>query len=431
MKQFLVLTVLLTLAACARAPTPGDGAQPDLAPLVFGGPGDESASGLAKHGSGVYAAGITTNKPHPGSPGETDAFIRKYSSNRSVIWTRKFGSDAFEFVDEVASDGLDNAYVVGSTYGDLAGSRGAEDAFIRKYTSSGGVAWTRQFGTGSSDNSFGYDFAKGVATYGSAVYVVGGTDGKLEGSVGDGGLFIRKYTTSGSVSWTRQFGFTESEYSSDYIADVAVDGSGNAYVVGATDRTPGTSNGGYDLDLFVRKYSPGGSVVWTQQLDFSIYDFAEAVAVSGGNVYLGVSYVSDDDGPGNYEYGVRIVKFSTGGVRAQGWGFVYEPVGSHYIEDLSTDGVGNIYFSGSTQPTISDDFDGMVVKLSPSGARVWGKLISSSKDDGASTVLARTPSEVYAAGLTTGKLGEANRGNLDPFLRRLRGGDGSTVWTEQ
>lgn len=51
--------------------------------------------------------------------------------------------------------------------------------------------------------------------------------------------------------------------------------------------------------------------------------------------------------------------------------------------------------------------------------------------DRVTAVFARRPTEVYVGGLTDGKLGTANRGNIDPFLRRLRASDGSTVWTEQ
>lgn len=433
MKRFLVPLVLLILAACTQVPTPVEGVRPDLTPLVFGGPGEEGVDSLAKHSTGVYAVGFTTNTGRPNPQGEIDVFVRKYSSNRSVIWTRRFGTPEFEFVEGAASDGSDNVYVVGSTYGDLARARGGEDVFILKYTSTGSVAWTRQFGTGSvtgTEDNLTFDFAKGVATYGSnAVYVVGRADGKLRGSVGSGVLFIRKYTASGSVTWTRQFGFSDPVDGFDYVSDVAVDGGGNAYVVGATDRSLGTKNSGDDM--FIRKYSPKGNVLWTRQLNFSGRDFAQAVAVSGSNVYVGVSYVTDKSDQDNTDNGVRIVKFSTSGVRAKGWGYVYNSAGSDYVEDLSTDRNGNIYFSGSTESTTRFDTDGIVVKLNPSGARVWGKRVASSENESANAVLARTTSEIYVAGITDGVLGAANRGNIDPFLRRLRGSDGRTVWTEQ
>lgn len=433
MKKFLVPLLLLILAACTQAPTPDDGGRLDLAPLVFGGPGDEGVSDLAKHATGVFAVGFTTNTPTFDSQGNPDVFIRKYSSSRSVIWTRKFGTADFEFVGGAASDGSDNVYVA---YSVLAES--GEVVFIRKYRADGQLAWIRQFGSSrpnpDPNEPFppAQNFPKGLATYGSnAVYVVGGTDGKLSGSVGEGGVFIRKYTAGGSVIWTRQFGFTEDEFSIDYVSDVAVDGSGNAYVVGSTDRSLG---GPYGYDMFIRKYSSSGSVLWTRQLNFSIDDSAEAVAVSGSNVYLGVRYVRYVPDAGNSvtdESGIRIVKFSTSGVRAQGWGYVYNSVGPDYVEDLDTDRDGNVYFSGGTQATVPGDTDGFVVKLKPSGARVWSKRVASSGNEYANAVLARTTSEVYVAGFTDGVLGAANRGNTDPFLRRLRGSDGSTVWTEQ
>lgn len=92
MKRFLVPLVLLIPAACAQVPAPGDGVRPGLAPLVFGGPGEEGVDSLAKRSTGVYVVGFTTDKPQPNPKGETDVFIRKYSSSRSVIWTRKFGT---------------------------------------------------------------------------------------------------------------------------------------------------------------------------------------------------------------------------------------------------------------------------------------------------------------------------------------------------
>jgi hypothetical protein len=50
-------------------------------------------------------------------------------------------------------------YAVGETWSDLHRTRqGQGDAFIRKYTANGSVAWGRQFGLAS------YDSANGVAS---------------------------------------------------------------------------------------------------------------------------------------------------------------------------------------------------------------------------------------------------------------------------
>jgi len=151
-----------------------------------------------------------------------------------------------------------------------------------------------------------------------------------------------------------------------------VDGSGNAYVVGGTYGTLlGPDND--VLDTFIRKYSSSGSVFWTRQLNFGVIDGAEPVAISGSNVYVGVSYVSDANSEG-YDVDFRIIKFSTGGVRTQGWGFVYNSAASNYVSDLSTDGDSNIYFSGSIDTLDGEgDADGFVGKLKPSSARVWSR----------------------------------------------------------
>lgn len=427
-KRSLIFLLLLTLAACTQTPILGDETQPDLAPLVFGGPGDEGVTDLAKHSSGVYTVGFATNTGRPNPRGEADAFVRKYSSDRSVVWTRKLSTTEYEYASSVASDPSDNVYMAGSisTY-----SSGGQTAFIRKYRADGQLAWTRRFSDTPTSDAPPLTFVSDIATYGgSAVYAVGGTYGKLSGSVGKGSIFVRKYNGSGSVSWTRQFDLSKDEFVRDYVGGVAVDGSGNAYVVGTTYNTLRGPNNDL-LDTFIRKYSPGGSVVWTRRLNFGVIDGAEAVAVSGSNVYLGVLYISDANSSEGYEFDARILKFNTSGVRAQGWGFVYASADSDSVQDLGTDRDGNIYLSGTIEALNTGNADGFVVKLKPSGARVWSKRVASSGNDTAPAVLARTPSEVYVGGLTEGVLGAANRGNIDPYLRRLRGSDGRTVWTEQ
>ena len=62
--------------------------------------------------------------------------------------------------------------------------------------------WISQFGTPDSD------IAGGVATDSTGVYVAGSTVGVFPGQAAVGGIdiFLRKYSFTGSVLWTRQFG---------------------------------------------------------------------------------------------------------------------------------------------------------------------------------------------------------------------------------
>jgi hypothetical protein len=84
-----------------------------------------------------------------------------------------------------------------------------------------------------------------------------------------------------TVHWIRQFGTTDDEG-----ADVALDGSGNAYAFGGTLGTlPGQTSAG-DYDAYVRKYDSAGTELWTRQFGTGASDGASGVAVDGGgNVY--------------------------------------------------------------------------------------------------------------------------------------------------
>lgn len=84
---------------------------------------------------------------------------------------------------------------------------------------------------GSTGNDFGYGLA--VDSSSGSVYVTGSIVGSLNSQTWAGGLdiFLMKYTSSGTVLWTRMAGTT----SADNGYAVAVDtSSGDVYVAGST-----------------------------------------------------------------------------------------------------------------------------------------------------------------------------------------------------
>ena len=93
--------------------------------------------------------------------------------------------------------------------------------------------------------------------------------------------FVRKYDAEGTEVWTRQFGTSEQ----DYAVAVAVV-AGSLYVTGVTKGAlPGQSVSG-DTDAFVRKYDTEGNEVWTRQFGSSGADRPSGVAADAVGVYV-------------------------------------------------------------------------------------------------------------------------------------------------
>lgn len=122
---------------------------------------------------------------------------------------------------------------------------------MRKYDSSGTELWTRQFGTPEEDHALAVEVDSQFG-----VYVAGRTDSALQGKIFEGppfDAFIRKYDSTGNELWTDQFGAAGNYM--DEIRDISIDPWGDVYVVGASGP-----------DALVRKYSGSGNVLWNRQL---------------------------------------------------------------------------------------------------------------------------------------------------------------------
>ncbi len=129
-------------------------------------PADDEANGVALDAQGnIYIAGCTDsvlpgNLRGTSNGSGSDAFISRYDSDGVLQWTRQIGSDndacsnAIAFAD-------DKIYIAGSTAGDLPMSNvshaGMEDAFVSRWDSTGTLIWTRMFGTADQEIAYGVD----------------------------------------------------------------------------------------------------------------------------------------------------------------------------------------------------------------------------------------------------------------------------------
>jgi len=314
----------------------------------FGGNGDDVAYSVAVDGSGnVFVVGLTesaTGFPlaDPGGGayydnthnGDHDAFIAKFSgSNLSLVWSTYFGGDDYEQAWSVAVDGSGNVFVVGYT---------------------------------RSTSGFPLADPGGGAYY----------DNTYNGGAHD--AFTAKFSGSNlRLVWSTYFGGSDR----DYAYSVAVDGSGNVFVVGYTQSTSG-----FPLA------DPGGGAYFDNSYNGG--DDAFIAKFSGSNLsllwstYYGGSYL-------DYPWGDRGIVVGAGFI-AVGFGTASGnfPVGNH-----PSPCPGGFY-----QGTHGGSWDYAILTFDLNGVPIWRTFYGGAGDEWVPVSVAAYSTYLYVAGLTNGAL---------------------------
>jgi hypothetical protein len=337
MKRNYVLAVLAVVVMASFAA--GEARAEDAYPLAWvrqiGTTASDESLSVAVDGLGnAYISGYTQGSlGGPFAGGYFDAFLAKYDSSGSLLWTSQLGTSDRDMSNSVAIDGSGNAYISGQTDGSLGGpNAGNWDAFLAKYDSSGSLLWTRQMGTTVDDRSC----SVAVDGLGNA-YISGETAGDA---------LLAKYDSFGTLLWTRQVGTTANDLSNS----VAVDGLGNAYISGYTGGSLGGPNAG-STDAFLAKYDSSGSLLWTRQIGTTASDVGESVAVDGlGNAYISGYTDGSLGGPNAGSRDAFLAKYDSSGSLL--WTSQIGTMADDVSYSVAVDGLGNAYISGYTGSSI-------------------------------------------------------------------------------
>jgi PKD repeat protein len=364
----------------------------------------------------------------PVSGGGHDGFVAKYAaSNGALLWAKRlFATGSGVTGMNVAVDASDNILVAGSFAGtlDLGGgsvtSSGLNDydIFIAKYSASGGYLWSKRIGTTAPE------VTSGMAIDGSGNIVVTGyfgnsTDlggGLLTGSGSQVG-FLAKYSPSGAHLWSMSFGAWS------LPEGVAADANGNVVVTGGFFRaidfgggllTPlnGTS------DVFIVKYSPSATHLWSRRAGGTDEDRGSAVAIAAnGDVVVTGSFGATIDfggGPLTSKVGqdMFLTRYSASGSFLWSKSFGGNVCGDEFGKGVTVDPGGNILLTGQVQcgidvgggalysPTGQVNPDVLVAKFSPSGGYLWAHRAGGAGGNGNSgmTAAAGRDGTAYFAG---------------------------------
>ena len=180
--------------------------------------------------AGAYSSTSVDFDPGAGTAnlsavGGTDIFLAKYDLSGNFVWVKSMGGTGNENPNDIDIDSSGNIYLTGA-YNNLAdfdpnagilnlnpASAGANDIFVAKYDSSGGVVWAKSMGGISNDIGIGVAVDGNGNVYtngyfsGTADFDPGAGTANLT-SAGGTDIFVSKLNSSGTFVFVKQFGGT-------------------------------------------------------------------------------------------------------------------------------------------------------------------------------------------------------------------------------
>ena len=429
-----------------------------------GGSGLDGANAVAVDGSDNILVGGDTganswvsggyDTTHGGSSHE-DGFVAKLTTNGQHLWSTFLGGSSTDIVDSIAADGSDNVLAVGNTrsagwvsggYDTTHGGGSVEDGFDVKLNADGQHVWSTYLGGSSQDYGGGLavDGSDNVLAAGytrSAGWVSGGYDTSYDAQENS---FAVKLTSAGAHVWSTYLGGSTA-------ADVAVDGSGSAYVSGTTN-DDGWTSGGFDTtynggpwDAYVVKISNAGWHVWSTYLGGSGGDRGFAVAIDGAsNVLVTGETTSSSWVSGGYDTSFGggqdsyVAKLTNAG--AHSWSTYVGGAESDLTTGIAVDGSNGVLVVGRTDSPdwatggfdieYNGGTDAFVTALTSAGAHQWSSYMGGKEReagggvavDGAGNILVagETRSEKWIAGGPDTEYG----GLQDGFVAKINAADG-------
>jgi hypothetical protein len=280
--------------------------------LGVGGEGPDYATGISTDATGnIHVVGafneVVDFDPGPGvsaltSVGEYDMFLAEFSPDGALLQAQGIGSTGYDEPKCVAVGALGNVYVLSYFSGTIDvdpgvgvisfTAEGALDMLLQKFDDQGTLLWAQV--TGSDGADLGLSMALDEE---ENVWITGSFEGTIDmdplagefplTSAGAWDIFVTKRSPLGELIWAGRMGGQEN-FDTGY--DIAVDGDGNAIVVGSFfgtgDFDPGAgvhpltaSSLGSD-EIFVQKLGPTGEFLWAMSMGGTDSDLAYGVSVA-------------------------------------------------------------------------------------------------------------------------------------------------------
>ena len=419
----------------------------------LGGDGIDIANAVTVDGSGiVYITGSTTSATFPTSgeysayqsmnAGGTDVFITAISATGAgLIYSTYLGCPGIDEGNGIAVDSEGNAYITGfttagatpfpttTTFQTIAG--GAEDAFVTKFSATGGLLYSTYLGGTTSD------IGRAIAIDGSGnAYVTGKATAAFPRVMatafkttfeGPSDAFLSKVSSDGAtLLYSTYVGGSNDEDAFGIALDGTDPSTLNVYITGYTGSTDFPDSTGFSPTYGARSTAPDAFVfklnmnlsghaggVYVTYLGGDIDDRATAIKIdASGNVYI-IGNTTSTDFPMTDPLTGQDTKIgsSMAFVAELGASGELPPVFSTYLggvtdqegTGIGLDDTGNIYVAGWTSSLTTFPTAG-------TGSMPLATVSAGNKDGFLTKISAPSPSQVAtpvitpAAGTYTGSV---------------------------
>jgi hypothetical protein len=376
--------------------------------------------------------------------GVDDIFIAKFDADSTHIWSERFGGDFDQIPRDVAIDASGNIIVTGRFWGDVdfgggtLNSAGTSDVFVAKFTPGGSHLWSKRFGDGVLQEG------TGVAVDASGnVFITGNNWGTVDFggsaliSAGHSDAFLAKFDPDGTHLWSDRYGGASEEYP----RHVTVDASGNVIVVGdfygSVDFGGGTLNSAGSNDVFVAKFDPDGTHLWSKSFGDPDDDSATRIAADasgnvvitgyfGGRTNFGGGTLTSAGGNDGF-----FAKFDANGTHL--WSKSFGAGGDEAASDVAVDASGNVIMTGHFQGTVDfgggaytsqGSYDIFIARFNSDGGHLWSDYFGDASEQVPRGVAVDASGNAVITGYFSGTLdfgggGAASAGGSDIFVAKF------------
>ena len=366
--------------------------------------------------------------------GNGDVFLVKYDPNGNVLWARSTGGKKWDVARAITVDDSGNIYLGGFMYSDsitfgstvLVNNTLNHHLFLVKYDNNGNELWAK------TSPSVGYNIISGLACNSQGELFVTGyflSNSMIDSfSLQNNGLtdvFVFKCDSYGNVLWTKCFG--GSHY--DYSTEVCIDVFGNIIVAGYYESTalilgvdtlnnPRPDTYTWKKNLFITKLTTSGNIIWGRGARSQNVDYEDEIALDVTTDMVGNVYIA-----GGFS-GRKIIFDDLDTLASSGWGNIllakYSPSGSYVWAKCSSGNStghassvivdhGNVYITGNFAgnntcfDTLCINSNGgyncFLITYSSNGKVLWGTSVGSNGNDYVSSHIAKdSTGNIYLIG---------------------------------